>query len=52
MDLERTKQYYEKLNGDDLCQCEYCRTYVREIRKALPRLAAYLQRLGIGRAHV
>lgn len=47
MDLERTKQYYEKLTGDDLCQCEYCRTYVREIRKALPRLAAYLGSLSV-----
>ena len=46
MDLERTKQYYEKLTGDDLCQCEYCRTYVREIREAMPRLAAYLNSLG------
>lgn len=47
MDIDRTKLYYEKLTGDDLCQCEYCRTYVREIREALPRLAAYLDSLGV-----
>lgn len=47
MDMDRTKEYYARLTEDDLCQCEYCRTYVREIRKALPRLAAYLERLGV-----
>ena len=47
MDINRTKAYYAGLTGDDLCQCEYCRTYVREIRSALPRLAEYLERLGV-----
>ena len=47
MDIEQTKEYYARLTEDDLCQCEYCRTYVREIRKALPRLAAYLGSLGV-----
>ena len=47
MDIDRTKAYYAGLTGDDLCQCEYCRTYVREIRSALPRLAEYLERLGV-----
>lgn len=47
MDIEHTKEYYARLTEDDLCQCEYCRTYVREIRKALPRLAAYLGSLGV-----
>lgn len=47
MDIEHTKEYYARLTEDDLCQCEYCRTYVREIRSALPRLAEYLERLGV-----
>lgn len=47
MDINRTKAYYAGLTGDDLCRCEYCRTYVREIRSALPRLAEYLERLGV-----
>ena len=46
MDIEHTKEYYARLAEDDLCQCKYCRTYVREIRKAMPRLAAYLSSLG------
>ena len=46
MDMDRTKEYYARLTEDDLCQCEYCRTYVREIREAMPRLAAYLNSLG------
>ena len=47
MDIEHTKEYYARLAEEDLCQCEYCRTYVREIRTALPRLAAYLGSLGV-----
>ena len=47
MDFEGTKQYYERLTEEDLCQCEYCRTYVRAVRTALPRLAVYLERLGV-----
>ena len=46
MDMDRTKEYYARLTEDDLCQCEYCRTYVQEIREAMPRLAAYLNSLG------
>lgn len=47
MDFEGTKRYYEQLTEEDLCRCEYCRTYIREIRNALPRLAADLERLGV-----
>ena len=47
MDIERTKQYYAKLTEEDLCRCDYCRTYVREIRNASPRLTEYLSSLGV-----
>ena len=47
MDIERTKEYYARLTEDDLCQCEYCRTYVRKIGAAMPHLKAYLDRLGV-----
>lgn len=47
LDIERTKKYYARLTEDDLCQCEYCRTYVREIGAAMPRLKAYLDQLGV-----
>ncbi len=47
MDVERTKQYYDQLTEKDLCQCAYCKTYAKEIKTALPRLTAYLNRLGV-----
>ena len=47
MDIEHTKEYYARLTEDDLCQCEYCRTYVREIGAAMPHLKEYLDRLGV-----
>ena len=47
MDFEGTKRYYEQLTKEDMCRCEYCRTYVKAVRTSLPRLAAYLERLGV-----
>ncbi len=46
MNVEETKRYYDRLTAADLCDCAYCRNYVREIRAAYPDLAAFLDRLG------
>ena len=47
MDIERTKAYYAQISERDLCQCEYCRNYVHEIRAACPKVTEYLASLGI-----
>ena len=47
VDVFRTREYYCQLNADDLCQCAYCRNYIKEIRAAYPQVAAYLSSLGI-----
>ena len=47
MDIERTKQFYRELKQPDLCDCAYCRNYVKEAAKAYPAVTAYLQTLGV-----
>ncbi len=47
MNIQKTRQYYEHLTDEDVCDCAYCQNYVRKIRKTYPELAAYLDQLGI-----
>lgn len=47
MDIERTKQFYCELKQSDVCDCAYCRNYVKEVKKAYPAVTAYLQTLGV-----
>ena len=47
MDAEKTRAFYSRLNGEDICDCAYCRNYVRRIRAAYPELADHLSRLGV-----
>ena len=46
MNVERTRWYYNQLTEAGICDCLYCRNYVREIRAAYPALAAYLDQWG------
>lgn len=46
MNIKKTRQYYRLLTNADICDCAYCRNYVREIKSAYPKLAAYLDRFG------
>ncbi|MCR5602622.1 MAG: hypothetical protein K6G27_02835 [Lachnospiraceae bacterium] len=47
IDIQRTRDYYKQLSFDDLCQCDYCKNYVKEVKAAYPRLAKFLDSLGI-----
>ena len=47
MDFERTKKYYDLLPDGDLCSCDYCRNYYKEVKGTYPILAEYLQKAGI-----
>ena len=47
VDTEATKSYYQQLSDTDICDCAYCRNYIREIRLAYPQLSDYLHKLGI-----
>ena len=43
----KTKNYYRTVHAEDICSCEYCRNYCKEIKGAYPVLSAYLAGLGI-----
>ena len=47
MDIEITKRYYARLTDAELCDCAYCRNYIREIRRAYPKLTAFLDSFGV-----
>lgn len=47
LSIKGTKQYYDSLTAEDLCNCAYCRNYIREIRNAYPKVAEYLLALGV-----
>ncbi len=47
MNKEKTIAYYQSLKEEDLCSCEDCIRFYRNIRVAYPKLASYLKTLGI-----
>lgn len=47
MNIEKNQKYYEHLIPTDLCQCAYCKNYVKEIRKSYPLVSKYLANMGI-----
>ena len=47
MDAARTGAYYAALGEEELCQCEACRRFRRQIRHAYPAVAAWLEGLGV-----
>lgn len=46
MDIEKTRLFYEQLSPDNLCNCEYCQNYFKEVRKTYPKVAEYLDSIG------
>ena len=47
MNIEKTRQYYNQLTNEDICDCAYCKNYVKEIRSSYAELANYLDTLGV-----
>ena len=47
MDIKKTENYYKTLSEDDLCDCDYCKNYYKEIKAAYPLLAEYLEGIGV-----
>ena len=45
MSIKETRDFYEKY--DDICDCAYCRNYIREIKKSYPNLDLYLDKIGV-----
>lgn len=47
MDIQRTREFYDRLGCDAVCDCAYCQNYVRQIREEYPAVADYLRELGV-----
>lgn len=47
IDIGRTREYYRTMPPEDLCDCAYCRAYMRQVRAAYPEITEKLGTLGI-----
>ena len=47
MDIEKTREYYLNLKEEDVCDCEWCRNFITQIRKVYPDVAKYLDEMGV-----
>ncbi len=48
INIAKTKNYYNNtISESDLCDCSYCRCYRLQIKSAYPKVATYLDSLGI-----
>ncbi len=36
MDIEKAKSYYNQIRSEDLCDCDYCRNNIHEVKAAYP----------------
>ena len=47
IDIAKTKEYYNSLSLDMLCDCDYCKLYYIKSRKEFPELALWLDKYGV-----
>ena len=47
VNIPKTKEYYCSLPETSLCDCSYCRNYRLQVKSAFPKVAVYLDSLGI-----
>lgn len=47
LNISETKAYYDAIAPEALCDCAYCRNYRARIRTAYPKIAAWLDSIGI-----
>lgn len=47
IDLVKTREYYNLLSSDLLCDCAYCKLYYLKARKEFSELAVWLERYGV-----
>ncbi len=34
LDIEKTESYYNQIRNEDLCDCDYCRNNIHEVKAA------------------
>ena len=47
IDIVKTKEYYNSLSSDMLCDCDYCKLYYAKSRKEFSELALWLDKYGV-----
>lgn len=47
MDIKKTRDYYNRISQNDLCNCAYCQNYFRQIKPEYPEVAKWLQEIGV-----
>ena len=47
IDIVKTKEYYNSLSSDMLCDCDYCKLYYVKSRKEFSELALWLDKYGV-----
>ena len=36
LDIEKAKSYYNQIRSEDLCDCDYCKNNIHEVKAAYP----------------
>ena len=47
LNIEKTQEYYDSLEQEYLCNCNYCKTYYLRVKEKYPKVSSYLDSLGI-----
>ena len=47
INIAKTKEYYTSIGKSLLCDCSYCQCYRKQIRSVYPKVAEYLDSLGV-----
>lgn len=47
VNAEKTRNYYNSIKTDSLCDCSYCKSYYTQIKAEYPEVSSYLASLGV-----
>ena len=47
MDIQKTRQYNKTVDQSQLCDCDYCLNYIKQIKSEYPVVSEYLDSLGV-----
>ena len=47
IDIKKTKEYYNSISVNDLCDCNYCKNYYAQIKSIYPLVSDYLASMGV-----
>lgn len=47
MEIGKNKTYYKKIKTEDICENDYCKNYISQIKKEYPKTTEYLDSIGV-----